>query len=64
MLRLILVLLFTLSFAGCMDLNGNSSSHDESDVENPSGIWIGSQTIVGTGVFDMKTIIYVILQFN
>lgn len=58
MLRLILVLLFTLSFAGCMDLNGSSSSHDESDVENPSGIWIGSQSIVGTGVFDMKTIIY------
>ena len=42
-----------------MDLTEIGSSNDsEAKLQDPSGIWLGTQTIVGTDVFDMKTIIH------
>jgi len=44
------------SISGCID--SLTTSSDDSDTQNPSGIWLGTQTSVGVGAFDMKTVIY------
>ncbi|PLX69262.1 MAG: hypothetical protein C0602_07555 [Denitrovibrio sp.] len=57
MIRYLLILLLTISLFGCMDIVDTSSGEND-DTQDPSGIWLGSQTSVGVGAFDMRTIIY------
>ena len=57
MYRYILFFLITVSLYGCFYIGGGNSQSDDSQ-QDPSGIWLGSQSIVGSGAYDMKTIIY------
>lgn len=54
---IVLVILGVLFFSGC---GSNSSKVSQRDIEtkDPTGVWLGYQSIIKSGVFDMKTIIY------
>jgi uncharacterized protein YjbI with pentapeptide repeats len=54
-LLLVFTLLLSLS-TGCADVIDFSGSSDEG--ENPAGIWIGTQTVINDGVYDMNAIVY------
>lgn len=59
MYRYIVVLVISLTLTACFNLVETSSgSSSDKTTQDPSGIWIGTQSVVGTGAFDMKTIIY------
>jgi len=51
-----MILIVCLLFASCMDITTDAGD-DDGNVD-ASGIWIGSQTIMNVGAYDMKTIVY------
>lgn len=56
MFRFIIIFIFSIALAGCMGTSDETSGR--SKPQNPSGIWIGTQSIINDGVYDMKTLIY------